>query len=854
MAIYHFSAKVISRAKGSSAVASAAYRAASRLQDDRLGRAHDFSNKAGVIHSEILMPESAPERWADRATLWNEVEAAEKRKDAQLAREVEFALPREMERTEAIELARSFVQREFVERGMVADLNVHWDIGADGEAKPHAHVMLGLRAVTAEGFGAKVRDWNQTSLLEHWREAWADHVNQRLAELDLDARIDHRTLQDQGIELEPQLKIGAAGARREGRGEAAERAEDHRAVARRNGERIIADPGLALEVITHHQATFTRHDLARLVHRYTDDKAQFDTALDRVWASPDLLALGRDGQGRERFTTREMLTVEQVLEAAAERLSGRRGHEVATVVQAEAQRFSEGRGLKLSGEQVQALRHVTEPTDLALVVGYAGSGKSSMLAVARRAWEAEGYTVRGAALSGIAAETLEGGSGIKSRTLASLEHGWARDRDRLGNRDVLVVDEAGLVGSRQMQRVLLEATRAGAKVVLVGDPQQLQAIEAGAAFRALAERHGAHEITQVRRQQEDWQRQATRELATGRTGLALARYEAAGMVQGHDRHSQATEAVVEGWLRARRETPGVSQMILAYTRDDVAALNQLARARLRAAGELGPDVAVETERGTRHLAQGDRVMFLRNERSLGVKNGTLGEVRAVSSGALTVQLDDGRSVGVDLKNYAHLDHGYAATIHKAQGVTVDQTHVLASRHLDSHAAYVALSRHRQSVALHYSRQDFAGSEQLAQVLSRQRPKDLALDYLGFGQSRESTTSGRDRGLGQALQAFARASQQAERVWAHGGTLSPDLRQALEHGMRSLDKIQAYAASDISRAFEQDPRLRDMAAWGATGRAMAGVRALQLQERQAPMVRERVRHREVERERDRGRER
>ena len=122
MAIYHFSAKVVSRANGSSAVASAAYRAAERLTDDRLGRDHDFTNKAGVVHSEIMLPEGAPERLADRETLWNAVEAGEVRKDAQLARDVEFAIPREMNEADGIALARDFVAREFVARGMIADL------------------------------------------------------------------------------------------------------------------------------------------------------------------------------------------------------------------------------------------------------------------------------------------------------------------------------------------------------------------------------------------------------------------------------------------------------------------------------------------------------------------------------------------------------------------------------------------------------------------------------------------------------------------------------------------------------------------------------------------------------------
>ena len=232
-----------------------------------------------------------------------------------------------------------------------------------------------------------------------------------------------------------------------------------------------------------------------------------------------------------------------------------------------------------------------------MVVGYAGTGKSAMLGVAREAWEACGYQVRGAALSGIAAESLEAGSGIGSRTIASLEHGWAQGRDVLTSRDVLVIDEAGMIGSRQMERVLSAADAAGAKVVLVGDAEQLQAIEAGAAFRALTERHGAAEITEIRRQREDWQREATRELATGRTGEALDRYEAAGMVRGHETREAARSALVDGWDAVRQARPEASQVMLAHTRADVAELNQLARGRMRDAGELGADQVVPTERG-----------------------------------------------------------------------------------------------------------------------------------------------------------------------------------------------------------------------------------------------------------------
>lgn len=733
MAIFHLSVKVISRAAGRSAVAAAAYRSADRLHDERLDRAHDFTNKSGVVHSEVLLPANAEGLASDRGQLWNLIEAVEKRKDAQLAREVEFAIPREMNQQQGIELARDFVAREFVERGMIADLNVHWDIGADGLAKPHAHVMLTMREIVTDkdgeaGFGAKVRDWNRTELVDQWRERWADHVNARLAELDIDARIDHRSLDAQGIGLEPQDKIGPAASRMEGRGLEAERIEQHREIARANGERIIAEPRVALDAITHQQATFTTQDLAMFAHRHSDGREQFDAVMGAVRSSPDLIVLGKDGRGEDRFTSREMIETEQRLQRASELMAQRERHRVSDADRAYALAAAEARGLVLSGEQRAAFEHVTGGCDLGIVVGYAGTGKSAMLGAAREAWESAGLNVRGTALSGIAAENLEAGSGIASRTIASLEHGWRQGRDLLAAGDVLVIDEAGMVGTRQMERVASHAADAGAKIVLIVDQQQLQAIEAGAAARSLHERYGGVEITEVRRQHEGWQQEATRHLATGRTGEAIGAYATSDMVHAADTREDARGELIERWDRDRRANPDASRIILTHTNAEVRELNEAARDAMRASGDLGDDVAVKVERGDRMFASGDRVMFLRNERSLAVKNGTLGTIERVSGQGMAVRTDDGRSVVFDTKDYRDLDHGYAATIHKAQGMTVDRSHVLATPGMDRHGAYVGMSRHREGMALHYGRDDFKDQARLVRTLSRDRPKDMASDY------------------------------------------------------------------------------------------------------------------------------
>jgi Ti-type conjugative transfer relaxase TraA len=880
MAIYHFSAKVVSRANGSSVVASAAYRSASELHDDRLGRDHDFSNKAGVIHSEVMLPQGAPERLSDRATLWNEVEAGEKRKDAQLAREVEFSIPREMNEKQGVQLARDFVKKQFVDRGMVADLNVHWDKAKDGTPKPHAHVMLAMRDVGPEGFGKKNRDWNSTELLKDWREAWSAHVNERMAELGLEGRIDHRSYEAQGIGLEPQHKIGPAASRRPEQGLEAERIEDHTRIARENGEKIIANPNVALDAITRQQATFTTRDLATFAFRHSDGKEQFDQVMGAVRASPELVALGKDGRDQERFTSRDMIAVENRLGRAGDELAGRGEHGVADRHRNAATGAAEGRGLVLSGEQRDAFDHVTGDAGLASVVGYAGSGKSAMLGVAREAWEREGYTVRGTALSGIAAENLEGGSGITSRTIASLEHAWGQGREQLGPKDVLVVDEAGMIGSRQMERVLSQARDAGAKVVMVGDPEQLQAIEAGAAFRSVAERHGAAEITEIRRQREDWQRDATRALATGRTGEAIHAYDGKGMVHAADTREQARGELVDGWDRARQAEPGKSRIILTHTNAEVQSLNGEARDRLRASGDLGDDVTVKAERGDRQFATGDRIMFLRNERGMGVKNGTLATIKRVSPESMAVRLDDGRGVAFDTKDYAHVDHGYAATFHKSQGVTVDRAHVLATPGMDRHSAYVGLSRHRDGVSLHYAHDDFADQRQLVRTLSRERAKDMAGDYAvpeqdqarAFADRREIRFPERARQVAEKVRDKARdmfagfrpkpaPEKAASPVPGRGGASiggKPDQARAIERYARAvgdigrmreqglpvlahqesalrkagdgLDAARPHAARDLASALARDPKLIEQAAEGNTGgaaRAMADEQRVRL---------------------------
>jgi Ti-type conjugative transfer relaxase TraA len=790
VAIYHLSAKIVSREKGQSVVASAAYRSASQLHDARIDQTFDFAYKRGVEHAEILAPDAAPAWIRDRGVLWNTVERVERRKDAQLAREIEVALPVELSKEEQVELLRDFAQRAFVSKGMVVDLALH----RDNPENPHGHLLLTTREVTPEGFGLKRRDWNTTEALFQWREQWAEVTNEHLARMGVDIRIDHRTLEAQGLDLTPGRKIGVSLNRQHKPGlppRIAERVEEQRQIARENGERILSDPNVALKALTHHHATFTDHDLAKWLHTRTDGADQFRAAHLKITASRELIVLGRDDRGRTRYTSREMLEVERQMLYRAEQMTARPNHPVAkhraTAVLSQHE---------LSEEQQIAFRSLTARGDLKALVGVAGSGKSRLLAAARQAWEAEGYSVKGAALSGIAAENLTLASGIPSRTLASLEYAWSSDRDPLTSQDVLVIDEAGMVGTRQLSRMLDAAAKARAKVVLVGDPEQLQAIEAGAAFRGILAESGAAELYEVRRQSQLWQRAATQQLAAGETRDAIAAYEGQGSIIQLATRENARSALLEKWAqdgqqpaqddawrdRDKRKNPA-SRLMLAYTRDDVRQLNELARQWRLAHGELGHSESVETERGRKEFAVGDRLYFLRNERSLGVKNGSLGTIENIRNGVLQVQLDSsGDRVLVDSRFYRDLDYGYAATVYKAQGSTVDRSYILATSHYDRHSAYVALSRHRESATVFYATEDFElpwekkeltpeeGRHRFIDVLSRARPKELAHDYL----DREPIETD------HSMESIDAAQQQAAERWRQSRDIGSDAVRSRQH--------------------------------------------------------------------------
>jgi ATP-dependent exoDNAse (exonuclease V) alpha subunit len=236
-------------------------------------------------------------------------------------------------------------------------------------------------------------------------------------------------------------------------------------------------------------------------------------------------------------------------------------------------------------------------------------------------------------LAGKAVEGLEESSGIASRTLASWERGWERGFDQLGPRDVFMIDEAGMVGSRQLSRFITEADRAGAKIVLVGDPEQLQPIGPGAAFRAVAERVGFAELEGIRRQREDWQREASVDFGRHRTAEGLAAYADRGAIRLEETGERARDAIVRDVTADMEARPDGSRLVLAHRRADVRDLNDAIRAARQGRGELTDERVYRTTEGERAFAAGDRILFRENNRDLGVKNGRTASARRTTAGS-----------------------------------------------------------------------------------------------------------------------------------------------------------------------------------------------------------------------------
>lgn len=482
--------------------------------------------------------------------------------------------------------------------------------------------------------------------------------------------------------------------------------------------------------LTEHRATFDRRDVIRQVCAELPDGATTSDVLelaDEYLASRHVVSLAEPGGDRirmadgrnapiptdqQRWTTPDMLRLERLLI----RMAGGRPNSDAGLANA-ALVDDAVSARTLSDEQEVMVRRICgSGNGVDVVPGVAGSGKTYALAAAHEAWVGSGRTVVGVALSAQAARQLEIGSGIPSMTIARLTRALNRPDDPgFGPDHVLVIDEAAMVGTRALVDMVGRVHAAQAKIVLIGDACQLPEIEAGGGFAGLARRTKPVTLTKNRRQHAPWERQALADLRLGHAPEALAAYQAHDRIHHNsDLHESRTDMVDRWWATV---ADGGDALMLAANHDAVRDLNTRARERMSTAGQLCGD---QVQFDGREFAIGDRVLGLTNDYRVGILNGTRGTVTAIDKrrSQFDIRTSDDTVVQVPFA-YAEagrLAHGYAMTVHKAQGATCDHALVLVDETMSREAIYTAMSRGRRSndlyLAIDTGRDDIAHAPEL----------------------------------------------------------------------------------------------------------------------------------------------
>lgn len=723
------------RANKGSATHTAAYNSRSLIWDERTKIPYDFTRARAspVFSHEILVPnQTGIQRPLTASVLWNMAEMSEGRKDSQVAREIVLRLPVGPEITgdDRVRLARSFAEQHFVRNGLAVQVDIHQPETKKGskkldqcedDANWHAHLLITTRRLEAGRLsrlkardldppirrGSKGRPFITQS--EVWGDAWRHHQDAYFRKVGYVTRVD-------APGIVPGKHHGPVRHRPD------KAASEKQLVETRLANEIAArDPARVLAALVKGNATFAASDLDRFLKKHLPDLTERRTIRREVLELAEPLFGWETGEATGRYTAASVREAERTVL-----------REAAAVAKLRHKAIPIGRTAaidRLYPEQLAALKHIGSGRGLAVVTGRAGTGKSELLSVARERLEAAGYNVRGLGPTNQVAEQLRAHGFLGARTVHAELYAMDNGRMAWNRHTAVVIDEAAMLSTAVMGRTLAYAAQAKALVVLAGDDRQLGAVASpGGMFRELAERHGHAEVTKVIRQSVDWQRQASEDLSEGNYAAALRAYQEHHAIHWTERPEYAEASLVSHWASDTEGTGRLaSRFVLAFTNDEVDRLNAELRAIRIDRGEIAEGERLQTKHGAADFSVGDRVQFTQTNKSLGISNGNAGTLTSVGQ-VLRATLDDGRSVSWSPAEFDAFRHGYAGTIYKGQGKTLERAYVLHSWHLSAQASYVAMTRHTHDVSLYVSRTVAHNMATLIRQMSRMEERGASLQW------------------------------------------------------------------------------------------------------------------------------
>nr|WP_298681687.1 AAA family ATPase [uncultured Dongia sp.] len=767
MAIGYINVSIVGTARGNSVVGLAAYVCRRNTVSQVDGADYRFAHQAGDLGAvDVLLPPGAPAAFQDPIAFCTALERAEltrpRRKqptrwkhNAQLAKHVILALPKELTGPERRRLARDWAETQYVAHGAGCVVAHHRPdpVGSDNH---HAHIIVSTREVSSNGLGNKLRELNPAF------SRGASHDKANLHKEDLPAtwrQFQEAWFRANGIKIQVDapaavsgVHLGAAKHAKRSAAFAVKRAND---AAKKDASERLHDPQNLLWEATRQRATFTLRDLSRILQRHGILGGEASAIIEAALALGEAVALfdRETGQPTQFFTTRTVRNQERRIVGTAQIIAKRR-------MSAKRRRLVEadldGRmpALELSAEQSDTLRRILAAPDLQMLHGFTGSDKSRLTQAARQCLEAVGYRVIGLAPTntGACAMAVSGFGDATTIDLELLRQENPGARSNAWNkRTCLIVDDADMVDAPRYEHLLIAAAKAEARMILVGDESRSTSVERGGVFDALRERHGWNGLTEFSHQNDDWARAASDAFARGRVNDGIRAYAERGRLQWSDRLDQTIDDLVAAWVRDNRMDPGANRFVYATNDDVVDRLNTEIQAARWARRPI-PPTRFNTIRGNGHLLPGDRIQFHAGNRRFEIAAGMVGTVRQAAADRISFYTDDARVLSFGPRRFKGWGLGYAGTVYRGASKVHDQVYALYDDKLAWHVrtSQIGFTRHREDLTLFVPRALAADEQALVRQMARADQNRLSLAFTGTQEAAEIAKRLRRAALKPAL--------------------------------------------------------------------------------------------------------